>query len=194
MATPPEMRERQDRILGELSELGLALARDLQARALAAEEASDAGELGLAFQRVSRFVRQTLALEAKLERDRQSAEREDRDIAKRAEGFRAARRKAQVKLAVERCVWSEADGDEAETLLADLDDLLELDALANAFSGEDPVEAHVARICAELGVDTPETLAARRSEADTASPAPSMLAPDAPAQVHDGPAVWRSSG
>ena len=152
MATAAEKIDRQDRILAQLSELGLALAQKLQAQALAADDVSETCELSLAFQRTSRAVRQTLALEAKLDRDRQSAEREDRDIAKRAEGFRAARRKAQVKLAVERCVWSEADGDEAENLLADLDDLLELDALSNAFSSEDPVEARVARICAELGV------------------------------------------
>jgi len=51
-------------ILAELSELGLALARDLQACALAADEASDKADLSLAFQRTSRSVRQTLALEA----------------------------------------------------------------------------------------------------------------------------------
>jgi len=155
MATTSEKRERQDRILAELSELGLELARDLQACALAADEASAKADLSLAFQRTSRSVRQTLALEAKLERDRQTAEREDREVAKRAEGFRAARRKAQVRLAVERCVWSEAEGDEAETLIADLDDYLERDALADAFSGDDPVETHIARVCAELGVTPP---------------------------------------
>lgn len=56
-ATPTEMRERQERILAELSELGLALARDLQARALAADDAAEATELGLAFHRVARSVR-----------------------------------------------------------------------------------------------------------------------------------------
>ena len=155
MVTPQEKIERQDRILAELSELGLALARDLQACALAADEASDKADLSLAFQRTSRSVRQTLALEAKLERDRQTAERESRESATRAEAVRVARRKAQVKLAVERCVWSEADGDEAETLLNDLDDRLERDTLSDAFAGDDPVEAHIARLCAELGVTPP---------------------------------------
>ena len=187
MAMSAEKIERQDRILAELSELGLGLARDLQACALAADQASDKADLSLAFQRTSRSVRQTLALDAKLERDRQTAEREHREGAKRAEAFRAARRKAQVKLAVERCVWAEADGDEAETLLADLDDHLERDALSDAFAGDDPVEVHIARLCAELGVETPETLAARRAEADL----PSVT--DAAAESHPRP-PWRSSG
>ena len=166
MATPLEKRERQDRILAELSELGLALARDLQACALAADEASAKADLSLAFQRTSRSVRQTLALEARLDRDRLAAEREAHDIARRAEAFRVARRKARVKLGVERCIWDEAEDDEAEALLADLDDRLERDALADLFAGDDPIETHIARLCAELGVETPETLAARRADPD----------------------------
>jgi hypothetical protein len=166
MGTPSEKRERQDRILAELSELGLALARDLQACALAADEPAAKADLSLAFQRTSRSVRQSLALEARFDRDRLAAAREDRDLAKRAEAFRVARRRAQVKLGVERCIWDEAEDAEAEALLADLDDYLERDALADLFAGDDPIEAHIARLCAELGVDTPETRAARRSEAD----------------------------
>jgi hypothetical protein len=193
MVTAAEKIERQDRILAELSELGLVLACDLQACALAADAASDKADLSLAFQRTSRSVRQTLALEAKLERDRQTAEREHREGARRAEAFRVARRKAQVKLAVERCVWAEADGDEAETLLADLDDRLERDALADAFAGDDPVDDHIARLCAELGVDTPETKAARTAEAENVAPAPANPAADAPAGADPAPA-WRSSG
>jgi ABC-type enterochelin transport system substrate-binding protein len=63
-------RERQDAVLAELSELGPTLARELHARALAAETPQDAEKLALAFQRVSRGVRQTFALELKFERDR----------------------------------------------------------------------------------------------------------------------------
>lgn len=152
MATAKQSRERQDRILAELSELGLALARDLQARALAADDAAEASELGLAFHRVARAVRQTLALEARLERDHQRAEREVSSDARRAETDRADRRRAQIKFAVERCVFSEADGPEAERLLDELDDQLEEGALSDAFADEDPIDAHIARICAELGV------------------------------------------
>jgi len=38
MSTPAEKRECQERILAELSELRLALARDLRARAFAGED------------------------------------------------------------------------------------------------------------------------------------------------------------
>ena len=169
MAMAVEKRERQDRILAELSELGLALAQKLQASAMIAEDVSETAELSLAFQRVSRSVRQTLALEAKFDRDRQTAEREDREVAKRAETLRAARRKAQVRLAVERCVWSEADGDEAENLLSDLDDRLELDTLSDAFAGDDPIEVHIARLCAELGLSPLEPSPPNRA----CGPAPS---------------------
>jgi hypothetical protein len=116
---------------------------------------------------VSRSVRQTLALEAKLERDRQLQDRDDRDDARRAQEARVSRRKAQVSAAVERCIWSEAEGDEAERLLDDLADRLDEEALYEAF-GEDPVAAHIARICADLGVTPPETAAVADLPADTA--------------------------
>src|SRR5258705_8925277 len=117
MSTAAEKQERQERILAELSELGLALARDLQARALAATDIAEASELGLAFQRVSRSVRQTLALEAKLERDRLRADREDRTEAQNARTAYAERRKTQVQVAVKRCIRYEHSGYDAENLL-----------------------------------------------------------------------------
>ena len=46
---------------------------ELQARALAAETPQDADKLALAFQRVSRGVRQTFALELKIGRERRAA-------------------------------------------------------------------------------------------------------------------------
>jgi hypothetical protein len=190
MATPPEMRERQARILAELSELGLALARDLQACALAADQASEKAELSLAFHRTSRSVRQSLALEAKFERDHQAAQREDGEVAKRAATFHVEKRKALVKLVVERCVWSEADGEEAEKLLSDLDDILELDALSGTFAGDDAIEAHVARICAQLGVDTPEAFAARRAD----EPSPTAASDATPEPRAAGPPIGRRSG
>jgi hypothetical protein len=150
-----EKIERQDRILAELSELGLELARDLQARALAADDVAVAADLGRAFHSVSRSVRQTLALDAKLERDRQRQDREDRIDAVRAHKARADRRKAQVRAAVERCIWNEAEGSEAEHLLSDLDDYLDADDLTDTFAGGDPIEAHIARLCADLGVTPP---------------------------------------
>jgi len=192
MATPPEMRARQDRILTELSELGLALARDLQGCALATADMSEKADLSLAFQRTSRSVRQTLALEAKLERDRQVAEREHHETVQRAEAHRVERRRTQVKLAVERCIWSEADGDEAELLLIELEDRLERDDLGEALAGDDPVETHIARLCAELGLESPPPCGERvGSGGVSADAAGSGLAPG---ETHLPKGPWRSSG
>jgi hypothetical protein len=70
-------------MLGELAELGLMLARDLAVQARAAEDTQEKVALTAAFQKTSRAVRLTIALDFKLERDAARAEREaqihDRD-------------------------------------------------------------------------------------------------------------------
>jgi hypothetical protein len=161
MADATDMTERHGRILAELSELGLALARGVQAQALAADDPASAADLSLAFHRVSRSVRQTLALEARLERDRNQKDREDRAEAAREAERRVQHRKSQVRMAVERLVWNEAEDDEAERLLAELENLLDEEALSDNFT-EAPLDVHIARICKELG------LAAPPDRADTA--------------------------
>ena len=142
---------RQDRTLAELSELGLELARGLQVWALAAETAGEAQALSLAFHRTSRSVRQTIALEAKLDRDRRGQDRDDRRAAEQRDGARTVRRRQQLRLAVERAIWTEVEGDVAEHLVDHLDDLLEEDALDDGFL-EGPVEAQIARLRADLGL------------------------------------------
>jgi hypothetical protein len=62
--------QRHDRILGELAELGLSLARDLHARAIATQDETQAQGLATAFHRIARDVRLTLALESRLTRER----------------------------------------------------------------------------------------------------------------------------
>jgi hypothetical protein len=146
--------ERHDRILAELSELGLSLARELHAAALVAVAdgaQEQAQTLSLAFHRISRSVRQTVALEAKLGRDRRRQDQDDRRADERRGEVQASRRKAQVRIAVERAIWTEAEGDEAERLADDLDDMLEAMALAEGFL-EGPVEMLIARIRDDLGL------------------------------------------
>jgi hypothetical protein len=143
------MAEQHSLVLAELTELGLTLARDLHARAMAAETADDARDLGLAFHRISRSIRQTLALEAKLERDRQRQDREDRAEATRAARDRVYHRRTQVHAAVERAIWTEAEDYEAERLLADLD--LHLDEAGDTIV-DAPIEALIAQIQADLGL------------------------------------------
>ena len=141
------MAGRHGRVLSELTELGLSVARDLEARCRSAASREDAEGLALAFHRIARSVRLTLALEARLERDRRSGWRDERAHA----AHRVQVRKAQVRAALARCVYTEREADEAEALLDEVEERLEDDALFDAFL-EGPVEACIARIRKDLGL------------------------------------------
>src|ERR1700712_406060 len=99
--------ERSDLILDELATLGLTLARDLHKRAIEAEDADQAARLAMAFHHISRSVRQSLALQARLARERRQAGGRERDDTERRETPRRDQRKAQVQAAVQRLVWTE---------------------------------------------------------------------------------------
>jgi hypothetical protein len=128
MSNAAAKRERVEQILGELAELGLMLARDLAAEARGAETPEQKVALAGAFQKTSRTVRLTLALDAKLTRD---AAREDRDAAKADEAAHVSltrpsleeTQKRRVKGVLNRLLWNEAESDqeEYEVLLEDLD-------------------------------------------------------------------------
>jgi hypothetical protein len=139
-------QERVEQILGELAELGLVLARDLAADARACQDPEAKAALVTAFQKTSRTVRLTLALDAKL--DRQAAQ-DAREAAKEAAAeaadtalresriMKAAQatlvemtapspaenQKRRVRGVLNRLLWNEAEGDseEYEVLLEDLD-------------------------------------------------------------------------
>ncbi len=136
-------------MLQALGDGALSLAMNLHARAMAAQDDAMAVELAGAFHKVSRSVRQSLALEAQFERDEARRAKEAEDKARVDRARRVSTQSDQVRLRVERLVWNEADGKEAEALLADLDDLLEL-AAAEADFLDTPVEILVARIAHAL--------------------------------------------
>jgi hypothetical protein len=147
---------RQARVLRRLGELGLSLAEAAHARALAAETSDELAGLTLAFHRISRSVRQTLALELKVERARRDAEREDA----RGEAERAVARhrlhKDRVRAGVQRLIWAETeDEDEADELIEDLEGRLGDQAIRDGFE-DTPVETLIARIQADLGLDAGE--------------------------------------
>ncbi|MDB5419796.1 MAG: hypothetical protein JWP50_3215, partial [Phenylobacterium sp.] len=130
MSDRAEMTERHGRILAELAELGLGSARDLQQRQLAAETPKDAAVLASALHRISRSVRQCLALEARLERDARRQEIEDRDDVRAETERRVGKRRDRIKAAVERLVWTEYEDSEANVLVDDLDMLLDQEELS----------------------------------------------------------------
>jgi len=151
MSDVSEKIARQDRLLAELSELAMGVARDLAQQVSAAETAQDAAAAASAFHKVGRAVRQTIALEMKLERGRKTLDREDGKHAAGARDARISQRRRRLRAVVQRMVWNEAESDEAESLVDHLDDLLEEDALDDAFA-DTAFDDQVARLRADLGL------------------------------------------
>ncbi|MDB5444046.1 MAG: hypothetical protein JWP86_3273 [Phenylobacterium sp.] len=195
MSDRQEITERRARILAELSELGLASARDLHQRQLAAETAKDAALLANSLHRISRSIRQTLALEAKLDRDARKETRREAEA-------RVAQRKAQVKATVERLIWDEAETQEREDHLRDvLTTFLDEDDLYGHLA-EGDIDTHIARLCTELGIPPPPAVILRSG--GTPDPGDPSGLPEIPAQLgspaspcgraeDDEDDYWRSS-
>jgi hypothetical protein len=186
MSNDAAKRERAEQMLGELAELGLMLARDLATQARAAEDPQEKVALTAAFQKTSRAVRLTLALDFKLTR---TAARDAAEAARdaKAEADDAALRerraaemahfapaaptpaeiqKRRVRNVLNRLLWNESEGgqEEYEVLLEDLD--------ARLYEAEDapgfadlPIEVLAQtlkadmRLSGELVVTTAERLA-----------------------------------
>jgi hypothetical protein len=170
-----ERAERHLRMLAELAEIGMELARDLRRQVLGepgteavqpdpAQSDIAAGrvggtdlraDLGLVFSRIARAVRQTVALEARLAAEAQAREQQDAAVqASRmaAQRARAKQQKERVKRLVEEAIASEADGRDAEGLLLDLDERLD-DPDVEAELGWRPLGVIVAGICENLGIE-----------------------------------------
>ena len=140
MSIQSEKQARAEAMLGELAEHALMVAKDLAVRMRETEDTGEAVALAEAFQKVSRVVRLTLALDFKLDRD---AAREDREAEKiatetaqvekaqsekaAAEAARAAKaaapppefdpveaRKDRVYSLLKRLLWNEAEGEEED--------------------------------------------------------------------------------
>jgi hypothetical protein len=200
MSDRAEMAERHGRILAELAELGLSSARDLHQQQLAAETPEQKAALANSLHRISRSLRQTLALEARLARDARRTDLEDRTEARRDAARRVAQRRQRVEATVERLIWTEYEDSEAGILVDDLDMLLDEAELTDGFCA-DPVEAHIQRICEELGLPIPppsgevspeatEGASAADSQLNLLSGPPQSLRDSSP----EGGAIdWRSS-
>jgi len=171
----PDKQARVEAMLGELAELGLVLARELARQAQAAEDPADTERLVGAFNKTSRAVRLTLALDAKLERDAARLAREEAEGAeRRAEAARqlaeqqaraarhaafdappspAQRHKTRVRNLLNRLIWNESEGDEEayEVLRDDLDARLEEAAQGEGFA-DIPVEVIARRLAADMGL------------------------------------------
>jgi hypothetical protein len=157
---------RAEAMLGELAELGLMVAKELAARLRASEDAGETVALAGAFQKASRAVRLTLALNAKLDRDaarHAAAEAQAAQVQAREDAARAAAadaptdpveaRKDRVRSLLNRLLWNEAESDQEdyEILVEDLNARLDEAALSPDF--EDlSVETLARRIIADMGL------------------------------------------
>ena len=168
---------RQMRMLEELAEIGMKLARAVERRveeSVSADvENGDAG-LALVFSRISRAVRQTIALESRLDRELHEARTaEHAVIAERARDATrtlARRRKHTVREVVQEAFESEAAGPELEALLADLDERLD-DSDDDLDFAELPIADLAARLCRQLGVPFDPTLWQDEPPPNSSSPA-----------------------
>jgi hypothetical protein len=183
MSRQPEKQARAEAMLGELAELGLMVAKDLAVRLRECEDADQAVALADAFQKASRVVRLTLALDFKLDRDAAREAREAEKIGAEAaqaekaqaetaaaEAARAASalarapnalemRKDRVRGLMNRLLWNEAEGDgeEFEILTDDLSARLDEAALSADFEAL-PIEALARRVVADMGLSGQLTL------------------------------------
>ena len=154
--------DRDDEMLSRLAEFDLAAAERVHGRLMAAEEASEIAELGRTYQRVARSLRQTLALKAKLKHDREAAARAPSAPAKPPGGVAVARRMRELRQAVTRIIWTEAERGEspdfADYAEEGLGDLITLEMHSDRFCDE-TLDDHVARFC--LALDLPSEDAER---------------------------------
>ncbi len=168
------MAERHGRILARLAELGLAHAERLHEQAMTADDPKASAELVLNFHRVSRGIRQSIALEAKLVRDAQAADRHQREAQHKLQTFRAEvtdafshiprdqrridRRKDEIREPLLKAIWDEVeplDKEQADYLTDLLEQRLELYGRSNGF-GLEPLEAQLARFYADFDLKGPE--------------------------------------
>jgi hypothetical protein len=146
---------RHLRNLAELAEIGMELSREVREQARATEDPAARADLGLAFSRISRAVRMTMALETRLAEDRETARTARAKALAGETQLRGWTRKTKVGRIVEQAIEAEAaetnaDRRETEGLLDDLAERLgDTDELEFA---DRPIGDLVARICRDLGV------------------------------------------
>jgi hypothetical protein len=139
-----------EEMLARLAACDLSAAERVHGRLMAAEEASEVAELGRTYQRLARSLRQTLALKAKLKGERDAAAAKDAAPAP-AGGVAVARRLREVRQAVTRVIWNEAEREDAADYEEALDELLTDERLRGGVCVE-TLDDQVARVCLELGL------------------------------------------
>ena len=171
-----DITEEDAQGLAEIARHDLELARDFARRALACEDNAEAGGLMRDYQRAARSYRQTLAVKTRLKRDLAAAARMQATTPRpRPGGVAVARRIGELRTALLRVAWDEAErteaeaaelgeeavafADAAETLAwycREIEGNIAEDRRKDAFADE-PLDDHVARMALDLGFKPDES-------------------------------------
>lgn len=162
MSELPPVIEQADLMLARLAALDLRAAEHANACLLDTTQPDEVASLARAYARLSRCLRQTLAIHAKLKTDREKAEREReqhrpiRDLRELA----VDERTAEVQAAVDRVISAAANGDEQlHTDWSHRFDREACDWMEKPDWITDDVDVVILRACSAL--DLPRDLAAR---------------------------------
>jgi hypothetical protein len=153
------MTERHAAALARVAVMAERLAAKHAERALETDDPRIEASATAAFQKATRVMRQSMALEAKLIRDAQDEGRAARNRAEWTNLAATHDRRRQIGGAIERLIRNDpgTSGD-AEHLCNELDDLLDVEELTETFLTED-LTAQVTRLCNTLGLKGFEILA-----------------------------------
>ena len=172
MAIPADITEQHDRMLGELADLAMDLARDLAAKVKQSDSLEDAERFSRAFDRMARSVRLTIALQRRLHADARRDWSAERTTA-------VELRKAQVRASVYATIRDASglkDYDVRRVQMErELDERLAEETLYQAFL-DTPLEVVITRLRQTLGLpDDPRFPSPWRGEGPGmgAAPAPS---------------------
>lgn len=197
MSDAPDMTERHSATLRELTEIAMVMARGLRDDLETAETPDAKARAVASFPAIARTVRQCVALEAKLQRDQTRQQREEIQDYERDLSTRLRKRKAQVRLHMERAICNafppggddeEELGDEVMMRLEDLRDRLADDVLEADFA-DMPFHAVIATLHEALGLPPPDITPEDDpdeddSDEDDAAPEAAAPPPEPPAEPY----------
>jgi hypothetical protein len=187
MSIPSDISDEE--MLARLAACDLSAAERVHGKLMAAEEVSEIAELGRTYQRFARSLRQTLALKARFKREQEQAAKEGQPAPPPPGGVIIARRVREVRAAVLRVIWNEAETeDERDDFEEALDDLIAAERLGERFCAE-PLDDQVARLCLSLEL-SPDGAEGWR---DLPDPGRADDEADPPSDP-DAEPVWRGSG
>jgi hypothetical protein len=199
MSQAPPPIDRDAEMLARLAEMDMAAAEHVHAKLMAASDTAEIAELGRSYHRVSRCLRQTLALKAKLAREQVVAASyaaiRGAMRSPAIEGFAVDDKAMDLQDAVERVTEAAFLGDEDRitTVLGRFDSELD-DWVEEADFADADLDEQVRRACRLL--ELPEELAAvwRTLPRPTFSPDPVTNDSPVGADGEDPPQPWSSSG